>query len=145
MNEVRYSHLLPLHLVPLFIVILLFFGLSAFRLTSFLTLLFASFSQILLPPRHSFVVSHSRFYLIPGDYCANQGTGGNAACKPSRYCPTPRESILCPSGHYCPPSTSEPHPCDEEGSEMAYYCPEGMTHYSPLAYLSVLDGYYILI
>lgn len=78
-------------------------------------------------PSPSFPLS---FLLMTGDYCGEQGTGGDAACPASRYCPTPMEFIVCPALHYCPKGSVAPLACDDATSELAYYCPEGMYSYS---------------
>jgi hypothetical protein len=49
----------------------------------------------------------------PGTFVTCVGKVRCEVCDAGRYCPVPTESILCPTGNYCPPGSSAPTPCPE--------------------------------
>lgn len=47
----------------------------------------------------------------PGLYCPGGGALAAALCTKGQYCPSPVTNSSCPSNHYCPTYTIDPHKC----------------------------------
>jgi hypothetical protein len=81
-----------------------------------------------------------------GTYCP-EGSINDDPCLPGYYCPTTFTMNICPSGSYCPPSSSKPITCSSGsycpiGSSSEHSCPAGS--YCPYTTTSIMcpDGSY---
>ena len=67
-----------------------------------------------------------------GAYCPN-ASSSLGICSGGNYCPTTRQQILCPEGHYCPPGSLAPIAC-----RSVVNCPAGTSENQPFLWGSLI-------